>query len=56
MAVSRGLFSTGYTGCIHFMNIMKYTGDFYNGGDVKFNDPALTEKIKGMTCEKMCTA
>ena len=57
MALSKGLFSSGFIGCIHYINIMKElnNGDLNTGGEIEFNDQSLTEITRGITCEKMCT-
>ena len=56
MSLSGGLFSSGFIGCIHYMNVMKKlkNGDLNTGGEIEFNDPSLTEVTKGINCEKMC--
>ena len=58
MSLSKGLFTSGFTGCIHYMSIMKTlnNGDLNTGGEIEFNNPSLTEVTKGVTCEKMCMA
>ncbi len=56
--MSGGLFDTGFTGCIHEMDVTKFMpGDGGNmGGVVDFTNQYITEKIVGVSCEKMCRA